>query len=254
MTITHKKYYAIKSRIWFYFACKSLKRANKVIAVSETTRKQIQNLLNIDENNIIVIPNITDFIVERGPVSDYFIYIGDMRKNKNLFNTILGFIEYKEKTQERTKLFICGNKKGEYNDLYALVNKRKMAADILFPGYITDAEKIQYFKNAKGLILLSENEGFGIPALEALCNNIPALVSDIPVMHEVASKCGIFVKYDNPKEIANGFNQLSHFKITDEFINNCEEIRKHYSLDYLKATFNKLLSIHILTSPSCYNQ
>jgi glycosyltransferase involved in cell wall biosynthesis len=245
MTITHKKYYGIKSRIWFHFACKSLRRADRIIAVSKTTKEQIQNLLKINDSNMVVLPNITDFMVERGPVSDYCIYIGDMRKNKNLFNTILGFINYKERTQERTKLFICGSKKNEYNDLYALVSEKKMTAEILFPGYITETEKKQYFKNAKGLVLLSESEGFGIPVIEALCNNIPALVSDIPVMHEVASRFGIFVKHDDLEAIADGFSQLSHFQITDEFINDCKEIKEQYSLDYLKATFNGLLSIFI---------
>jgi glycosyltransferase involved in cell wall biosynthesis len=245
MTITHKKYYTKKSQIWFHLACKSLKRASRIIAVSKTTKGQIQNLLKINESNIVVLPNITNFVVKRGPVSDYFIYIGDMRKNKNLFNTILGFIKYKEKTQEQTKLYICGNKKNEYNNLYALVKEKKMTADILFPGYITETEKIQYFKNAKGMVLLSESEGFGIPVIEALCNNIPTLMSDIPVMHEVASECGIFVKYDNIEEIANGFNQLSHFKATNEFITNCKEIRKHYSLDFLKNQLNNFMSTYI---------
>jgi glycosyltransferase involved in cell wall biosynthesis len=245
MTITNKNYYAIKSRIWFYFAVKSLKRANMIIAVSKTTKDQIHGLLKIDEDNIIVIPNVTDFTIERGPISDYFIYIGDMRKNKNLFNTILGFIEYKKKTREETKLIICGNKKNEYDDLYDLVCKRGMGVDILFPGYITDSEKIQYFKNARGLILISENEGFGIPVIEALCNNIPVLVSDIPVMHEVASGLGIFVKYDNLEEIANGFNQLLHFQITDEFMDKCEKIKNYYSFDILKTKINELISNYL---------
>jgi glycosyltransferase involved in cell wall biosynthesis len=240
MCLTDKYNYSLKSKIYFYFATKTYKRADKLIAVSNNTKNDLIRLLEIKNNNISVIPNITNFTVERNTTDNYYIYIGDMRKNKNLANTILGFIEYKNNSKSNAKLIICGNKSIEYDNLQKVVNENNYNNEIIFTGYISDAQKKEYFSKTKGLVLLSNNEGFGIPVIEAVTNYIPVLVSDIPIMREVIPNTGIFVNQKDISAIAQGFSKLENFVADNTFITACNDLKNKYSVSTFNSLFNKL--------------
>jgi glycosyltransferase involved in cell wall biosynthesis len=64
------------------------------------------------------------------------------------------------------------------------------------PKSATDPELTELYKNAQALVFPSLMEGFGLPALEALANNCPVIVSDIPVFHEIL---GDIPKYFDPR-------------------------------------------------------
>jgi glycosyltransferase involved in cell wall biosynthesis len=241
MCLTEKYNYSIKSRIYFYFAVKTYKRADKIIAVSNNTKNELTGLLRIKSDNIAVIPNITNFNVNRSLTEDYFIYIGEMRKNKNLANTISGFIEYKNNSKSNLRLIICGKKDFEYENLQKTVIDSKYCKDIIFTGYINDDQKKVFFSKTRGLVLLSNNEGFGIPAIEAVTNYIPVLVSDIPVMREVLSNTGIFIDQKDISAIAGGFSALENFVVNDGFKASCDEIKNKYSVSTFDNLFNELL-------------
>jgi glycosyltransferase involved in cell wall biosynthesis len=65
------------------------------------------------------------------------------------------------------------------------------------PETVTDSVLSELYKNARALVFPSLMEGFGLPALEALANNCPVIVSDIPVFHEILGDVPI---YFNPKD------------------------------------------------------
>lgn len=239
MGLTEKN--SIESRLYAFVASKTYKRADKILSVSNNTKNELIRLLHINPDNIMEIPNVTDFTVERNTKEDIFIYIGEMRKNKNLANMILGFIEYKRRTESLTKMIICGKKDFEYSNLIALVSDCEYSKDIVFTGYINNSQKIDYFSKTKGLVLLSNSEGFGIPAIEAITNCIPVLASDIPVMHEVLSDAGIFIDQRDINAIADGYSKLEKFIITEEFISICNIVKQRYSIYAFKKLINELL-------------
>jgi glycosyltransferase involved in cell wall biosynthesis len=61
-------------------------------------------------------------------------------------------------------------------------------SNVHFPGYVADAEKVQYFSNAGGVLFASLSEGFGIPIVEGAVLEMPVLCSDIEVFREVAEE------------------------------------------------------------------
>lgn len=234
MSFTEPKNYTLRKRFENKLAMRSLKNAYKIIAVSQSTKQALHDLFKIDFNKIYVIPNITDFYIENKNKKD-LIFIGDLRKTKNLDFLIKGFAEYKKHNDVEEKLIIAGNKKFEYETLVSLVNSLDLDKDIIFKGYITDEEKIDLFENAKGLVFLSNNEGFGIPLLEANVNLIPVLCSEIPVFHEVLTEKGaVFVDNKDINKIAEGLKKLRTFRVD---YNYSLELREKYSV----KTFNMLL-------------
>ena len=92
---------------------------------------------------------------------------------------------------------------------------------------------------AKAFIFLSDNEGFGIPLLEAASNKIPVLCSDIPVFHEVLDdNYAIFVNNKNLNSIADGFMQIEQKKISDE---DADKLNEKYSISVFSELINKII-------------
>jgi glycosyltransferase involved in cell wall biosynthesis len=241
MHITERNHSTLKSRIWAFWADKTLKRAHKIIAVSENTKTSLITHLHLSPEKIAVIPNTTDFFVTRENPGDYFLFIGEMRRNKNLLNTIKGFLIFLKNSMQPYKLLICGPQTGEYEGLNAFLAENNCSG-VVFPGYIDDREKAELFKRTRALVLVSKNEGFGIPVIEALSNNIPVLVSDIPVFREVAGEAAHYVLPGNPESIAAGFSHMAGFKPDEQFLRSCNAIREKYSFPVFKNKINSILS------------
>jgi len=70
-------------------------------------------------------------------------------------------------------------------------------ANVYFPGYVADSEKVLYFRNAGGVVFASLSEGFGIPIVEGAVLEMPVLCSDIEVFREVAEENAF---YFDPRE------------------------------------------------------
>ena len=238
MSFTEPHNYKIVQRFYHRIAARSYKYADKLIAVSHSTKQALHDLFKIDFNKIVVIPNITDFYIEH-KVRNNFLFIGDMRKTKNLSALIIGFAEYVKKYDGREKLIIAGSKKHEYPVLAKLSKEYGIESQVDFPGYITDEQKRSYFSDAKAFVFLSDNEGFGIPLLEAAVNGIPVLCSDIPVFHEVLNEdLAIYVDNKNPKKIASGFDHVSQ-KIIDK--RDCSNLKEKYSVTMFNDKINRLI-------------
>lgn len=70
------------------------------------------------------------------------------------------------------------------------------------PQTVTDAQLSVLYKNAVALVFPSLMEGFGLPPLEALENNCPVVVSDIPVFHEILGGSAIYFDPYSPGDLA----------------------------------------------------
>lgn len=238
MSFSEPYNYSLKQRLLHHYSACSDKSADVIIAVSQTTKQAIHEILRIEYNKIYVIPNITDFYVNNNP-KDYFLFIGDMRKTKNLNSLIYGFSKYLKTFNGRNKLIIAGNKKFEYNNIKRIVEKEGIADKVIFKGYISEDEKKELFSNANAFVFLSDNEGFGIPLLEAAVNKIPVLCSDIPIFHEVLNeKYAIYTNNKSPSDIAIGLRDISKKQINAI---DAEELKSSYSRDIFNKLLNQLI-------------
>lgn len=242
MSFTEPHNYNWKQKLFSHVSARSYKRADKIIAVSHTTKQTLHVLFKIPYEKIIVIPNITNFYLDNIEKCsrDKFLYIGDMRKTKNLETLIRGFSKYVSKYQGTENLVIAGSKKFEYDKLAALTRALKVADRVIFPGYISEEDKKDLFLSSVAFLFLSDNEGFGIPLLEACVNQVPVLCSDIPVFHEVLNeKYAIFVDNKNEEDVCEGINSVRNKEIT---IAETEELREKYCLSVFSEKINGLIN------------
>ena len=126
----------------------------------------------------------------------YFLHIGTFDKRKNLPLLVRSYAEFLNRTNSHKKLVLAGGpgQSSIMNDLPIvrdLVASLGLEGKVLLPGYLTDGEVKALYDGAFAYVFPSENEGFGIPVLEAMGFGVPVIHSDQPALMEVAGGAGL---------------------------------------------------------------
>jgi glycosyltransferase involved in cell wall biosynthesis len=205
----------------------SYRYADKIIAISEHTKKDIVNLLKIKQDKIKVIPLATgnEFqkIQDKSTIDrvkhkyhikgKYLLHIGTLNPRKNLLFLIKVFYQV-AKTHRDLSLVITGKKGWYYQELFDMADKLKLKDRIIFTGYIDDCDKPVLYNGASLFVFPSIYEGFGLPPLEAMKCSIPVISSNTSSMPEVLGDAGILLSpYDKNNWVRSINDVLSNAKL-----------------------------------------
>ena len=106
-------------------------------------------------------------------------------------------------------------------------------SNVLFVGFVTDAEHKALMMNAKAFVHPSKLEGFGIPPLEALAMGVPIVVASASCLPEVYGKCAHYIDPDN--------SDVNLDLIADEAVESAEILLKKYTWDNVAKRWYRLL-------------
>lgn len=93
-------------------------------------------------------------------------------------------------------------------------------ADVRFHGGVTDDAYEALLADNAVLVTASFDEGYGIPVAEALAMGVPAVISNIPIFHEVAAGGALYFDPYNPKQFADRIKELDDKDTLDQVIKN----------------------------------
>lgn len=194
------KYYIHEAidKLWFCHKMKLKKKHSmRIVTVSEESKKRISEKLLIPTEKISVIGNGWEHVLEIIPEDErrdariekgsYLFSIGNIKPHKN-FQWVLN-----EARALPKEVFVIAGK--IHHSIADAI--RTNYTNVVLLGHISDGYMRFLMENAKALLFPSIDEGFGIPPLEALALGTPAIVSDIPVMHEIYKNS---VYYVNPND------------------------------------------------------
>ena len=201
------------------------KLADKIITVSNFSKKDIVDSFGVEPNKVEVIYNAANTIYSPKNKEinqktknkytggkDYFYFVGAIHKRKNLVNIFLAFDIFKVKTQSDIKLIIIGTKKwwqGEIEDTY---NNMIYKKDVIFTGRL-QAEEVALISSASiGLVFPSLFEGFGIPVVEAMASGCPVITSNTTSLPEISGDSAFTVNPYSVEEIADAMYKLYNDK------------------------------------------
>lgn len=131
----------------------------------------------------------------------YFLYVGNAYPHKNLETLLHAFMEVHD-----AKLVLVGKDDYFYKRLKQTDVVKALHERIIFKTGVSDAQLKNYYQNAQAFVFPSLMEGFGLPALEALANNCPVIVSDIPVFHEILGESAIYFDPRDPADLIKILN------------------------------------------------
>jgi glycosyltransferase involved in cell wall biosynthesis len=232
-------YLYAKFMIWL-----ALKKATKVITVSENTKKDILNMFKVNPDKIEVIYNGVgeEFVKKDKKEIEYLydkfsiprnkkiiMYVGNLKPHKNLERLLEAYSKINEK--EKTCLMLVGKAFSNYNTLGQKEQDLNIQNQVIHTGIVIQEELVDLYNLADLFVFPSLYEGFGIPILEALACGTPVICSNNSSIPEVG---GNLVTYINPLDV----NELSK-SIENELK---KEIKNIDATEWLKQFDWKVIS------------
>lgn len=172
------------------------RRSDLVLAVSSFTAGQVADLLNFDRRRVRVIPHGVRFPesiadTSREPV---ILHVGAIQKRKN----ILRLVEAFERAAPSPWRLVLAGSAGYGADVILERIERSPARDrIQMTGWIDDSSLASLYLRARLLAFPSLDEGFGIPALEAMALGLPVMASDRSALPEVCGDAALLINPDD---------------------------------------------------------
>jgi glycosyltransferase involved in cell wall biosynthesis len=192
-----------------------LRKAEKIITVSEFTKQDISNHYQIPGENISVVHGAAkdEFVplswFEREQVKDgysdgreYFLFTGGVHPRKNLLNLLKAFSLFKKWQQSNMKLLVAGRLAWQYDDVLDKLKSYKYRDDVVMLGYVSDEQLAKITASAYALVYPSFFEGFGLPILEAMQCEVPVITSNTSSMPEIGGSAGLYADPEDPEAIA----------------------------------------------------
>ncbi|HBB37098.1 MAG: hypothetical protein UX02_C0002G0303 [Candidatus Moranbacteria bacterium GW2011_GWC1_45_18] len=226
------EFFSLKTRLWHYFFVnprRIAKKANRIIAVSRSTRNDLKELYKtkseaisiihhgISENYTVISrnnPKLLDVQKKYSLPYKFILYLGNIEPRKNIQSIIEAYkkVRREHPDLEKHKLVLAGN----ISPLcYNIVEKEK--ENIIAAGYVDQEDKPFIYNLASLFVYLSLFEGFGLPVLEAMACGTPAITSNNSSIPEVAGNAAILVDPSRPQEISEAiYSVLSGDKLYNE--------------------------------------
>src|ERR1700726_2937812 len=210
-----------------YFARRALARAERILAVSHSSKRELSRVFGAPKKKTEVISNAlderflrepmptdADRVLERHAVTDPFVlYAGNIKPQKNLPRLIEAFAVAKEDLRNHPqfsglKLLLIGDSAEEHSDLRRAVLRSRVQGEVRFLGFVPHPVLRVFYSRASAFLFPSLYEGFGLPPLEAMAHGAPVLTSSVSSLPEVFSQAALLANPENIFEIARGIRQI----------------------------------------------
>lgn len=227
-----------------------IEKANRIIAVSENTKKDIIKLYpHIDSKKIEVIYHgssiIIDDSVSLNLPEKYILFVGMRSAYKN-FIFLLNSVSYLLKEDSSLFLVCAGGGKfsKEENKLIETLGLKNQ----IVHKYFKENELGQYYKNALCFVFPSMYEGFGIPVLESMACGCPIVLANHSSFPEVAGDAGVYFDLNDSTDLKNKIKSLvANKSLRQEFsLKGLEQVKKFNWEKAAKeclAVYNKAIEI-----------
>lgn len=212
--VANPSYFSLKMNLWHRaVGMKNLiKRADKVIAVSEYTKQDLIRLYGIPEEKIEVIyhaPSLSATLpLEKSRLRrvrnlyelpyKYYLTLSTLEPRKNLLSVIEAF----ELINDSSELIIAGRGGWKYKQLYKRARNSKKRNRIRFLGKVSEHDKPYLIKQSRALVYPSFYEGFGLVPLEAISLGVPVVTSGVTSLPEVLGDAALLVNPYNTNDLA----------------------------------------------------
>jgi glycosyltransferase involved in cell wall biosynthesis len=200
----------------------AVRRATQVITVSESTKKDLINSYHVPADRIKVIyegagkeffpqkNNIIKSVKSKYKITDeYFLYLGSLKRIKNIPNIIKAYQIFCRNLTPRVKLVLAGSDYWMDKQFKKIIIKELKFGNIIFPGFVKDRDLPALYSGALAFVSPALYEGFGIPLVEAMACGTPVITSDTACMPEITGGAALLVNPENPQDINDAMTQLT---------------------------------------------
>jgi len=194
----------------------AIAQADTILTVSQYSKRSIAEWFHVPADRIAVMREAASprFCVREfeAPPLPFALYVGGISPNKNLATLIRAFARSVARSQGAQLLlvgdYLSDGFKGNYAELKALVAELKVGCQVVFTGFVPDEELCRLYNTCTLFVMPSLDEGFGLPAIEAMACGRPVIVSSGNSLEEVVADAGLTVDPHNVEELAAAMDRL----------------------------------------------
>jgi glycosyltransferase involved in cell wall biosynthesis len=223
--------YRFKNFAYRLVISRAVKRAKKIITVSEFTKQDIVKQFGVKEEKIVVtyegVANLAKgrdslFVakLDNQEILDQFhipknflLYVGNAYPHKNLEMLLEVFADLRLKYPD-LRLVLVGKEDFFYNrvqDKARALNiwqQGNINSPVIFPGYVSDAQLEIFYQEARVYVFPSLYEGFGLPPLEAMARQCPVASSDRASLPEILGEAALYFNPEDKNEMVEKIGRL----------------------------------------------
>ena len=219
--LDHPEWFSPKFSAWYrYMVPRLVRRARRVIAVSEFTKNRLVAAAGVDRSRIEVIPHGVDrrfrpcsaeqigaVHLRLGiPSPRYVLSVGTLEPRKNLRRQLDAWSRCVERLPADTWLVIAG--RAGRSHIFVGADAGRVPDRVHFTGFVPDADLPALYSGAIALLYPSIYEGFGLPVLEAMASGTVPIVSNSTALPEVVGDAALTLDPCDSGAIANAIELL----------------------------------------------
>ncbi|KKP97800.1 MAG: Glycosyltransferase [Candidatus Moranbacteria bacterium GW2011_GWE1_36_7] len=223
------------------------KKADKIIAVSNSIQADLQKFLNVSLEKIDVIYSGLDhrffdeseidagkILVKYDITKKYILFLGTLEPSKNIARLLESFAKFKFTQKKKSggkfeyQLVLAGKRGWLAQEYQQIIKDLGLSKDVVFTGYVIGDELVPLFKGAEFFVMPSLYEGFGMTVLEAFATKTPAIISQVASLPELAGEAAYYINPLDTVEMAKAFEEFSsNTELRREYVaRGTEQVKK----------------------------
>lgn len=224
----------------------AIKKSDKIIAISDSTKNDILRLYpEIEKEKISVVHHgfFADLFLKEISEDEsekilakyvlksknYLLYIGAIQPRKNLVVLIEAFEKIK-KTNPEMKLVFAGEKAWMWEGILERIESSFAKSDIVVTGKVPFSELPVLYRNASVFVFPSLYEGFGIPVLEAFASGVPVVCANNSSLPEVGGDAALYFEASDSNDLTGKIESiLNDSTVSESMIKKGSERVKEFS-------------------------
>lgn len=200
----------------------AIPRADGILAISQSCRDDVIELLNADPAKVHVVPGGVRLDEFTGPLDEatlqaaksrhgisgaYWIHLGTLEPRKNLLRLVEAYARLRAR-HEVPRLVLAGGVGWMFEPVLEAISRLGIEGDVIRTGYLAREDALVLLRGARACVYPSLYEGFGLPVLEAMAARVPVLTSNVSSLPEVIGDTGILVEPESEDSLDAGLERL----------------------------------------------
>jgi glycosyltransferase involved in cell wall biosynthesis len=250
----------LKHKYFFRFVLN--KFTQRIVAVSDNTKRDIVKYLHIPENKIYVInhglsrvfapckENSSLFVIKNkyNLPNNFILCVATLEPRKNFISILDSYYQLKKQGFNQ-QLVVVGMKGWRYNNIFSKIKQLNFEKDVIFTGYVPEEDLPIIYSLADLFVYPSLYEGFGFPPLEAMACGCPVISSNTSCLPELVGEAAIKINPCDNNELTKAMaNILGNQQLKNEMINKGFSQACKFSWDIASAQYIRIFNMFLRSS------
>ena len=208
----------LRDRLCFSLDYAGIRKATAVISVSEATKRDLVEHLEIPEERVFVVYEGVDHdlfrpVTTRLLADPYLLFVGSEHPRKNMITLLRAFATVKQDRRFRdlklVKIGRAGRREAPFRETtLGAVRELGLEGDVVFTEEVSDEALRAYYSGAECFVLPSLLEGFGLPPLEAMACGCPVIVANAGALPEIGGDAAVIVEPLDDRALAAAITRI----------------------------------------------